>query len=160
MNNPKKRTAYLAGAMEHSSDNGAGWRTEISNFLIHELNHDVFNPCIEQVKLFTLNELDNIPVWKSNNIPLFRKAIHKIIRNDINTILNKTDYLICLWDEYVINGGGTQGELTIAHYYGIPVYMVNKMPYSQISGWILGCTTETFPSFNELKEFLRKKFKL
>jgi hypothetical protein len=158
MTDPRIRMAYLSGAMEYSPDKGAGWRTEIYDFLVRELNHGVFNPCIEQGKLLSKDELDNMPDWKRNNLPFFRKAINKIIKNDIDTILNKADYLICLWDEYVLNGGGTQGEITTAHCHGIPVYIVSKMSHSQISGWILGCSTEIFPSFNDLKEFLLKKF--
>jgi hypothetical protein len=57
-------------------------------------------------------------------------------------------------------GGGTYGELTVAYYHNIPVYMVAAKPLSQISGWILGCATEFFESFEELKEFLRENFRI
>ncbi len=149
---------YLAGAMEHSPDRGAKWRKDISKFLLSELNHKVFNPCIEQSKILHPIEQANIRSWKSENLTQFRNAVRKIIKFELNLIVNGVDYIICLWDEFVLNGGGTQGELTLAHFHNIPVYMVSEIPTSQISSWILGCTTELFNDFEGLKKFLRKEF--
>jgi len=69
------------------------------------------------------------------------------------------DYIICLWDEYVLHGGGTHGELTMAFWHNIPVYMVTKIPVQKMSSWIIGCTNRIFDNFEELKVFLRKKYK-
>jgi hypothetical protein len=153
-----KMYVYLAGAMEHAPDLGAAWRKDISQFLIDELGHQVFNPCIEQNYVLTEEEQRYFRTWKTNDLSRFRATVHKIIQKDLNTILTKTDYIICLWDEFVLNGGGTQGELTMAHFHNIPVYMVSKIPTPQISSWILGCTTELLPDFEALKQFLRQKF--
>jgi len=150
--------AYLAGAMEHAPDLGAAWRKEISEFLVSELGHQVFNPCVEQSRVLTPDEGRLFRTWKSNDLARFRATVQKIIQKDINTILNKADYIICLWDEFVANGGGTQGELTMAHFHNIPVYMVSEIPSSKISSWILGCTTELFSDFESLKEFLQKEY--
>lgn len=150
--------AYLAGAMEHAPDLGAAWRKEISAFLTTELKHDVFNPCVEQIYVLTPEEQQFFRTWKASDMNRFRTTVRKIIQKDLNTILNKADYIICLWDEFVLNGGGTQGELTLAHFHNIPVYMVSQIPTSQISSWILGCTSELFKDFEALKNFLRKEF--
>lgn len=150
--------AYLAGAMEHAPDLGAAWRKDISEFLITELGHQVFNPCIEQIRVLTPEERRFFRLWKNNNLSRFQTTIRKIIQKDLHTILNRADYIICLWDEFVLSGGGTQGELTMAHFHNIPVYMVSEIPASKISSWILGCTTELFANFENLKEFLRKEF--
>lgn len=150
--------AYLAGAMEFAPDLGAAWRKDISEFLISELDHQVFNPCIEQAHVLTPEEQRFFRTWKDSDLKRFRTTVRKIIQKDLNTILNKADYIICLWDEFVLNGGGTQGELTMAHFHNIPVYMVSEIPASKISSWILGCSTELFADFESLKEFLRKEF--
>jgi hypothetical protein len=150
--------AYLAGAMEYAPDQGAAWRKDMSEFLKNELKHDVFNPCIEQGYVLTPEEQRYFRTWKTNNLDRFRSTVQKIIQKDLNAILNRADYIICLWDEFVLNGGGTQGELTIANFHNIPVYMVSQISPSEISSWILGCTTELFTDFKELKEFLRKEF--
>ena len=149
---------YLAGAIENAPDLGCGWRKEISEFLIKELNHIVFNPCLEENHVLTRNEFHNFRKWKTKDLPRFRKVVHKIIDNDINTLLNRADYIICLWDKHVLTGGGTHGELTMAYRHNIPVYMVTSIPLEEISSWIVGCTTEIFSGFEMLKMFLHEKF--
>lgn len=149
--------AYLAGAMEHAPDLGATWRKEISEFLISELGHRVFNPCVEQNHVLTAEERKHFRSWKASNISRFRATVRKIIQKDLNTLLN-VDYIICLWDEFVTNGGGTQGEITMAYFHNIPIYMVSAIPANSISSWILGCTTELFNDFESLKKFLREEF--
>lgn len=150
--------AYLAGAMEHAPDLGAAWRNEISKFLTSELGHRVFNPCVEQFYVLTAEERQFFRTWKTNDLNRFRTTVRKIIHKDLNTLLNDVDYIVCLWDEFVSNGGGTQGELTMAYFHGIPVYMVSAIPVDEISSWILGCTTELFGNFEDLKKFLREEF--
>jgi hypothetical protein len=57
----------------------------------------------------------------------------------------------------VLGGGGTHGELTVCYEHGIPVYMVLGIPRAEVSSWILGCASEVFDSFQELREFLLKR---
>jgi len=56
----------------------------------------------------------------------------------------------------VIQGGGTHGELTLAYEHRMPVYLVLGMPMEKVSSWIVGCTTEVFSSFDELKQFFKQ----
>ncbi len=149
---------YLAGAMEYAPDEGAAWRREMAGFIRKELGHTCFNPCEEQDKVLTEEEIANFSHWKANDTARFRNTARKFIDLDLKTVIDHTDYLICLWDEYVTRGGGTHGELTISYYHNIPVYMVHTMPPSEISSWIIGCTTEMFADFSQLKSFLRETY--
>ncbi|MBU0712623.1 hypothetical protein KJ762_01395 [bacterium] len=150
--------AYLAGAIEHAPDKGKAWRADLAEFLQIEFGHESYNPHIEEPKILTPEERKQFHVLKTENLLEFQKIVRKLIRNDIKSILTEIDYVICLWNEHAEKGGGTYGELTFAFYHGIPVYMVTPMELANISGWILGCTTEFFKNFDELKEFLRKKY--
>ena len=73
-------------------------------------------------------------------------------------LINKADYVICLWDEAVFKGGGTHGEVTLAYHYNIPVYLVNRVPYKDLSGWIHACSSEYFVDFDSLQQFLLRKY--
>ncbi len=157
--NGKIPMTYLAGAIEHAPDAGKAWRTEISDFLFTELGHLIFNPSLEESHVLTPWEFRNFRKWKESDLPRFRRVVHKIIKKDLTTVINQVDYIICLWDEHVSKGGGTQGELTVAFWNEIPVYMVSTVPLPDMSSWIIGCTTEIFRDFETLKEYLRKKFK-
>ncbi len=149
---------YLAGAIERAPDNGCGWREEISRFLTEELHHRVFNPCLEENHVLTPEEFRHFREWKISDLPRFRRVVHKIIRTDLTTLVNRVDYIVGLWDEYVLPGGGTHGELTMAFWHHIPVYLVSHIPLPEMSSWIVGCTTEIFFNFEDLKQFLRQKF--
>lgn len=155
----KMPLAYLAGAMEHAPDRGAAWRAEMAAFLTHELGHRVFNPCVEELNILRPEERAQLSAWKRSDLPRFREAVRKLIHTDLNTLLNEVDYVVCLWDRHVLRGGGTHGELTMAHYHGIPVYLVAGMPIPEISSWILGCTSEVFTDFGELKAYLRERYR-
>ena len=74
--------------------------------------------------------------------------------HDCREIAERSDVVICYWDESAMRGAGTKGELTMARFFGKPVYMVTTLPHTEIPGWVLGCTTEFFPSFDQLKTFL------
>ncbi len=41
---------------------------------------------------------------------------------------------------------------------GVPVYLVLGMPLEKMSGWILGCATEVFYNFEELKIVFAEKY--
>ena len=71
---------------------------------------------------------------------------------------NKCDYIICLWDENVLKGAGTHAEVTIAYECNKPVFLVNKLEFNDLSGWIMACSEEIFPNFDSLKSFLAEKY--
>jgi hypothetical protein len=41
---------------------------------------------------------------------------------------------------------------------GVPVYLVLGMPLEKISGWILGCATQVFTDFEQLKCYMAAKY--
>lgn len=152
--------AYLAGAIEAAPDAGVTWRHELTQYLKAELNWDVFDPSLNEQDFLSEEEKTHFRKWKSADIKRFRPVIKKIIDRDLHQLLHHCDAVICLWDEHVIQGGGTHGELTLAYEHDLPVYLVLGMPIDEVSSWIIGCTTEIFQSFEDLKrEFSSQDFK-
>ena len=128
---------------------------EITPFL-RELGHDVYDPALDEKKNLEDVEVREFRKWKTTDLPRFQQAVRKIIEWDLDWI-EKSDYVVCFWDDAAGRGAGTQGELTFAHRKGIPVYMVLGMPLADVSGWILGCASEVFESFDQLKMFLARQ---
>lgn len=148
---------YLAGPIEHAPDGGRAWRHRLASFLDQTLDHEVYDPARDEKKSLTEEEWRNFRSWKVAQTGRFRDTIRKIIDYDLS-ILSGVDYVICHWDQYASQGGGTQGELTFARHHRIPVFLVRSVPLEQISGWIIGCSEEVFSSFEELEAFLLKRF--
>jgi nucleoside 2-deoxyribosyltransferase len=141
---------YLAGAIEAAPNNGREWRRDLTPFL-EDLGAQVFDPSLKEDTFISEEEKKHFRTWKTTDYNRFKTVIRKIIDRDLDQLLNKTDLVICLWDEHVIQGGGTHGELTLAYRFGIPVYMVLGMDQSKTSSWILGCVTELFHDYESLK---------
>lgn len=158
MNSIRTIRAYLSGAMEHAPDGGRLWRDELEAFLGNRLGHAAYNPARDVRKNLTEDEVAGFRGWKRTDPERFREVVRKIIHYDLDILERDADYVICLWDEWSQRGGGTHGELTAAFRRGIPVYMVTGLPLVGISGWVLGCCAEIFPSFDALKEFLLARY--
>lgn len=150
--------AYLSGAIEYAPDGGSAWREEMTKWLSEHLGHQVFNPVDQQKKTLSQEEAENFRRWKVTNYPRFKKAVRKVIDSDLTSIIDEVDYVICYWDQGVMKGGGTHGEVTLAYYGGKPVYTVLGLPRSTISSWILGCSSREFRDFKELKAFLERRY--
>jgi len=132
----KSMKAYLSGAMEFANDEGAGWRKEMTQWLSKNLGHTVYNPVIESEDLVKEYGAESYREWKINDIQKYSDFIRVCVDRDIDIVRNKMDYLICLWDESVFKGAGTHAEVTIAYECGKPVYLINKLPTIDLSGWI------------------------
>ena len=150
--------AYLSGGMENAKDSGSLWRVKIKKWLNENLNHDVIDPVEIQNKTLSEYEIKNYRNWINKNPKKFNSVIHKIIDRDLSFIKEDTDYVICLWDDSVILGGGTHGELTMAYYFSKPVYLILNFPINKTSSWILGCSTKVFNNFKDLKIHLLEKY--
>ncbi len=146
--------AYLSGAMEYAKNEGSGWRNEITIWLKDKLNHSVINPVIETSKLVEKTKSQNYRSWKTSNPNKFKKFVRKAVDNDLNAVVNKVDYLICLWNNEVLTGGGTHGEVTMAYYQNKPIYLINQLNNIELSGWIMSCTTEIFTDFKSMQKIL------
>jgi len=148
--------AYLSGSIEYAADNGKSWRAQITPFL-RGLGHEVYDPAADEKKNLSEEEVRDFRQWKTRDLPRFQRTVRKIIAWDLDWIAGKSDYVVCLWEAAAARGAGTQGELTLAHRFGIPVYLVLGMPLEQVSGWILGCASEVFGSFDEFRAFMLAK---
>lgn len=149
--------AYLSGAIEYAPDLGKSWRAQITPFL-QALGHEVYDPAQDEKKNLSDEEVREFRKWKGSDLGRFQGTIRKIIAWDLDWIEKKSDYVVCYWDEAAGRGAGTQGELTLAHRAGVPVYLVLGMPVEKVSGWILGCATEVFGSVEELCDRLAARY--
>lgn len=149
--------AYLSGSIEYSPDYGKSWRAELTPFL-RALGHEVYDPAADEKKNLSEEEVRDFRTWKTADLLRFQRTVRKIIAWDLDWIEEKSDYVVCFWDEHAGRGAGTQGELTFAHRAGVPVYLVLGMPAERVSGWILGCASEVFGSFEELRSFLVERY--
>ena len=144
--------AYLSGSIEYAADFGKSWRAQITPFL-RALGHEVYDPALDEKKNLEADEVREFRGWKSSDLPRFQQTLRKIIAWDLDWI-DRSDCLICYFDEAAARGAGTQGEVTYAHRRGIPVYLVLGMPADKVSGWVLGCASQVFPDFEQLRKAL------
>ncbi|MGB2958099.1 MAG: hypothetical protein WBG01_14995 [Bacteroidota bacterium] len=150
-----KRRVYLSGGMEYATNEGRDWREEMQKWLHKELEWEVFNPN-EESDRFLRAHIGGIDFreLKQNDPEKFAEVVTKIVDHDCEEIARRTDILVCYWDDSAARGAGTKGEITIAHFFRKPVYLVTAIPPADIPGWVLGCTSKMFPGFQELKAFL------
>jgi hypothetical protein len=149
---------YLSGGMEYAEGEGVNWRKEMQSWLESSIGHAVFNPNVESDIFFAARYPDiDFRTIKKTNIALYQEIVRHLVDIDCKEVAHNSDYLICYWDEGAAKGAGTKGELTMARFFGKPVYLVTSFLHHEIPGWVLGCTTEIFPTFDSLKDFLTKK---
>ena len=148
--------AYLSGPIENAHNDGADWRNDITQWLKQNLNHRVFNPVTETQSIIKELNTDDFRLMKTTNPEEYKKIIRKIIQVDLDAVVQGSDYLIVNWDKSVFKGGGTHGEITMAHWFKKPVYMVNTLPIEDVSSWIFSCTDFMCNNFEDLKKELKK----
>ena len=151
--------AYLSGPIENAENDGADWRKSLTPWIKNTLSHKVFNPVIATRDITKGLTSDKFRNMKRSNPEKYKKLIRKIIDIDIEAVVNNSDYLIVNWDKSVFRGGGTHGEITLAYFLKKPIYLVNNVPFDDLSSWIFSCSTEVFDSFENLKTHLIKKYK-
>ena len=152
-------TAYLSGAMEYAPDQGRRWREEVALLLKNRLGHEVFNPNEEWNQILSEEEKLHFREWKENDEERFKTLMNKIIDRDLNYLTEKSDYVICKWDEFASKGGGTHGEITVAYRNNLPVFLLCEMPRNRISSWILGCSEKIFSDVESLLLELEARYK-
>lgn len=148
--------AYLAGAMERAPDRGRAWREALLPVL-EELGHAWYNPCEEEFLVVSEEERARFREWKSTGHERFVALMRRIIAHDL-AALEGADYVICYWDEHARGSGGTPSEVTLAHVWGKPVYLVRAVERVEISSWVQGCATRDFASIDGLVAFLREEY--
>jgi hypothetical protein len=146
---------YLSGGMEYAEAEGIHWRSEMQKWIEDRLQHSVFNPNTESEQFFTTHHpAVDFRALKISDVGKYKAIVQALVDIDCREIAERSDYVICLWDEGAVKGAGTKGELTMARYFGKPVYLVTRFPLHDLPGWVLGCITESFASFDQLKNFL------
>jgi hypothetical protein len=144
--------------MEYAAGEGRDWRVELEGWLERELGCSVFNPNRES-ELFLRERIPDTDFrqLKRDDPERFQRLVSAIVDRDSAEIAERADAVICLWDEGAHRGAGTTGELTLARRFGKPVYMVTRTPQNQIPGWILGCVSRMFDTFESLKAYLLER---
>ncbi len=156
----KTPKAYLSGGMEFAKNEGADWRSEIEGWIRKNLKHTVYNPNRESERYLSRRfPSGRFRDLKFENLERFKEIVGDLVDLDSREIAHRTDYVVCFWDESAQRGAGTKGELTIARFLQKPVYMVTEVREEEIPGWVLGCTTNIFGSFDELEDFLLEKYR-
>ena len=156
---PKSLRVYLSGGMEFAKGEGADWRRVMEDWVHNNLGHSSYNPNTESDEYLAKRcPSKRFRDLKNENIEEYTEIVRDLIDRDCSEIAERSDYVICNWDESAQRGAGTKGELTMARYVGKPVYMVTQMKLQDIPGWVLGCSTKTFQTFEELQDFLREHF--
>lgn len=153
------KRVYLSGGMEYADGEGAGWRSSLQSWIEASLAHSVFNPNSESDRFFS----EHYPAvdfrkLKAESLSDYAAIVRQLVDIDSKEIAERSTYVVCFWDEGAAKGAGTKGELTIARFFRKPVYLVTAFPHRDIPGWVLGCTTEIFGSFEELKTFLATRY--
>jgi hypothetical protein len=145
--------------MEFAKGEGADWRRVMEEWIQKNLGHSVYNPNRESdeylAKRYPSGRFRDL---KTENIGQYIEIVRDLIDMDCREIADGSDYVICNWDESAQRGAGTKGELTMARFVGKPVYMVTQMRLQDIPGWVLGCATRTFRTFEELQGFLDERY--
>jgi hypothetical protein len=145
--------------MEYAEGEGRHWRSEMQQWLKFHLKHRSFNPNEESKKYLSKRiDEERFRKLKSTDFETFSKLVRGIVALDSSTIARRVDYVICYWDESAQRGAGTQGEVTLAKYFGKPVFLVSSLPADQIPAWIIGCSSKIFRSFEELKAELSQRY--
>lgn len=149
------RRVYLSGGMEYAADEGRDWRKDLQAWLEEDLDCTVFNPNVESDAYLRARQPGfDFRAMKHRDIDAYRDVVRHLVETDCREIAERSDFVVCYWDDSAQRGAGTKGEITMAHYFRKPVYMVTAVPPAQIPGWVLACTDKLFADFNALKAFL------
>ena len=150
--------AYLSGPIENAENDGASWRQDMTLWLKENLNHEVFNPVLETKNIIGHLNPSIFRSMKKTDPIKYKKIIRKIIKLDLEAVINDSDYLIVKWDKSVLKGGGTHGEVTMAYWIKKPIFIVNSLPIDDMSSWIFSCSNFIFNDFTGLKEKLMQLY--
>ena len=99
---------YLSGGMEYSAGEGAQWRQEMQAWLEHRLHHTVFNPNSESDRYFASHHPGiDFRKLKFDDTPRYTEIIRHLVEIDCREIAERSDYVICFWDEGAARGAAS-----------------------------------------------------
>ena len=150
---------YFSGAIENAPHEGQQWREKMTEWLKYNLNHQVNNPILISRATAKKENAQEYKLWKNVHPEKYKSFFRKIIQSDIDAVISKVDYIICLWDEYVIRGGGAHAEVTFGYWYHKPVFLINKLENITLSSWIEACSDSVYDDFKSLQTYLLNLYK-
>ena len=178
---------YLVGSMENpaAKDGGVGWRDKITPEL-QSRGIFIFNPTREEITKIGMppaESIEKINGWiASGNREKFKQMMRNIWDGityqkvdpetkqlELVHVLGDIDYVtqskfLIFYFEEGDKLGGTIGEVFCAYEHNIPVYAVTKVPLykfnKSVLSWIWNSDGEVFASFNQMFEYLDKKYHL
>ena len=151
--------AYLSRAIENTPHEGQEWREEMTEWLKYNLNHQVNNPILISRPTAKKENAQEYKLWNNIHPEKYKSFFRKIIQSDIDAVISKVDYIICLWDEYVIRGGGTHAEVAFGYWHHKLVFLINKLEYVALSSWIETCSDSVYDDFKSLQTYLLNLYK-
>lgn len=133
---------YLCGAMEFADD-GASWR-DLASVLLGREGYSVWNPYDHESKVVVPSGLDLANLDKERDFDLFRRYMKRIIRLDLDALMNEADVVLARVDEGLLSGAGSIAEMSISSYYGKKVHVwLDGVSLNDLPAWLCG-TIDTY----------------
>ena len=159
----KEMRLYLAGAIENTRDGGATWRQLITP-KIEAIGCDVFDPVVHTDGGMVAGEMGHDkfswPAWSNLRglDPAEYYRIGKMIRKEDLIQVARSDALIVRMDKATCNSDGTCGEMTLASFLNIPIYVFwdEGVNHFQVPAWKMWCNCEFYENESKLLEKLVK----
>lgn len=147
-------TFYLSGGMEYKTNLGSKWRDWLTRGL-HELGHTVVDPVKMEMSESGQPFQHMLTAWKeAGELGRVREVTRQsLFVRDIRG-LYQSDAMVLFYDESVQRGAGSLSESWEAFRVGKPVYLVTEFPITKVPTWLIGETTEIFPSFELFLEYV------
>ena len=133
---------YLCGPIDFAIDQGIGWREDVTDTLINELDikrHNILNPCdkpLSSVAIPLSKEQELLIKYRENeDWDGLTNLVSAFMKVDLRMV-DKADVLICdisATDKLT----GTIHEIVVARQQHKPVYVVDTRGKKQMSGWLM-----------------------
>lgn len=149
---------YLSGGMEYKKNVGMKWRDWIT-LELEKIRHDAINP----IKLELEDENDDfdgtvqahlIQLKLDGKIDEVRRLVREILFRKDMFAIQMADATILYYDESVQKGAGTLSEAWESFREGRPIYLVSSFDPKDLPAWLIGETTQIFPDFEKLLEYV------
>tara|TARA_B100000902_G_C27313759_1_gene919976 strand:+ start:628 stop:1260 length:633 start_codon:yes stop_codon:yes gene_type:complete len=149
---------YLAGPIDHASDDGVGWREELTPYL-EKLGLTILDPTNKPVSQCRYNEIgdEKLHIQKLVNLKRWdelRTMAKEIVLVDLRMV-EVSDFLIAYVDKDV-HICGTYDEIFESLRRRKPTLIVHKGGKAEMSMWLRGKMNHNFvfDSFSELYDYL------
>lgn len=148
---------YLSGGMQFAANEGAGWRSVVSEGLkgLGYFPLDITALDVEYAKKH--GKIYSEYGDDERGLMLRKANIRKhFVFTDLELIKNDSDALIVYYDESVRRGAGTISECQYAFLHDIPIFIVSAWEdwKKEIPGWLHALSTKVFTNFGDLFAYM------